>query len=91
MLDCGEDWLTRLTTLKPDAIVVTHPHPDHVCGLKRGSPCPVYAIEAAWEKMAGFPIEPAHRHTLRIRRPARIASMIFEPFSVVHSVQAPAV
>jgi phosphoribosyl 1,2-cyclic phosphodiesterase len=91
MLDCGEDWLARLPKLKPDAIVVTHPHPDHVFGLKRGSPCPVYAIEAAWEKMAGLPIEPAHRRTLRLRRPARIGDLMFEPFSVVHSVQAPAV
>lgn len=91
MLDCGEDWLGQISTLKPDAIVITHPHPDHVFGLKQGALCPVYAIEAAWEKMASLPIRPEYRRALHIRRPARIGGMLFEPFSVVHSVNAPAV
>ena len=29
MIDCGEDWSGRLGTVKPNAIVVTHAHPDH--------------------------------------------------------------
>ena len=38
MIDCGKNWLRRLRHLNPDAIVVTHAHPDHAFGLKSGSP-----------------------------------------------------
>jgi phosphoribosyl 1,2-cyclic phosphodiesterase len=71
--------------------VIAHPHPDHVLGLKQGAPCPVYAIEAAWEKTASLPIQPEYSRALHIRTPARIGDMQFEPFWVVHSVNAPAV
>lgn len=91
MIDCGESWLGRLDELNPDAVVITHPHPDHAFGLKKGSPCPVYAIAEAWEKIEGFPIEKRQRRELRPRKRAHIAGIRFEPFSVVHSVRAPAV
>jgi glyoxylase-like metal-dependent hydrolase (beta-lactamase superfamily II) len=29
MIDCGLDWLRKLRRLRPDAIVLTHAHPDH--------------------------------------------------------------
>jgi ribonuclease BN (tRNA processing enzyme) len=45
MIDCGEDWLKKVRRLAPDAIIITHPHPDHAFGLKGGTPCPVYAIQ----------------------------------------------
>jgi glyoxylase-like metal-dependent hydrolase (beta-lactamase superfamily II) len=41
VIDAGTDWLGRLERLSPDAVVVTHAHPDHVAALKRGSRCPV--------------------------------------------------
>jgi phosphoribosyl 1,2-cyclic phosphodiesterase len=41
MIDCGEDWLRRLGAIAPDAVVLTHGHPDHASGLREGSPCPV--------------------------------------------------
>ena len=40
MIDCGLDWLRRVRRLRPDAIVLTHAHPDHAWGLKDGAPCP---------------------------------------------------
>ena len=43
IIDCGEDWLGRVSGWKADAIVVTHAHPDHAFGLKEGAPCPVFA------------------------------------------------
>jgi phosphoribosyl 1,2-cyclic phosphodiesterase len=91
MIDCGEDWLGKLKAVAPDAIVITHPHPDHAFGLTRGTPCPVYATQEAWEKMRNFPVEQINRRVLAIRRVEKIAGIRFEPFSVVHSIRAPAV
>jgi ribonuclease BN (tRNA processing enzyme) len=41
MVDCGADWLRQLDRMGPDAIVLTHAHPDHVDGLRKGARCPV--------------------------------------------------
>jgi len=54
MIDCGEDWLGKVIEVNPDAIVVTHAHPDHADGLRNGAPCPVYATSESWEVMDGF-------------------------------------
>jgi phosphoribosyl 1,2-cyclic phosphodiesterase len=91
MIDCGETWLGRLGDLRPDAVLITHPHPDHAFGLKEGSPCPVYAITEAWKKIERFPMEKKQQRVLRPRKHARIAGIGFEPFPVVHSTRAPAV
>lgn len=89
MVDCGEDWLGRLERLRPPAIVVTHAHPDHAGGLKRGAPCPVYATELAWRELERYPIE--ERRTIEPRRPVAIRGLTFEAFPVEHSTRAPAV
>jgi phosphoribosyl 1,2-cyclic phosphodiesterase len=91
MIDCGETWLGRLDDLRPEAIVVTHAHPDHAFGLKDGSQCPVYATRSAWRALRRFPIPPDRRHTLRLRDSVVIGRIVFEAFSVVHSIRAPAV
>ena len=52
MIDCGTDWLREVHRLAPDAIVLTHAHPDHVDGLRNGSPCPVYAPPTVWPDCA---------------------------------------
>jgi phosphoribosyl 1,2-cyclic phosphodiesterase len=89
MIDCGTDWLREVHRLAPDAIVLTHAHPDHVDGLRNGSPCPVYAPAAVWEALASWPIE--ERHRLAPRAPADIRGIRFEAFSLEHSVIAQAV
>ena len=91
IIDCGEDWAERIARLRPRAILVTHAHPDHVGGLRAGSPCPVYATAAAWRGMARFAIARRDRRTIVPRKPRRIAGIAFEAFPVVHSVRAPAV
>jgi glyoxylase-like metal-dependent hydrolase (beta-lactamase superfamily II) len=40
MIDCGKDCSNRVRSLGPDAIVLTHAHPDHAGGLKSAVPCP---------------------------------------------------
>lgn len=89
MIDCGADWRDRLAALAPDAVIVTHAHPDHAFGLDRGAPCPVYATRESWTALADFPIE--DRHTLSPRRRRRICGLSVQPFPVIHSLRAPAV
>ena len=89
MIDCGADWLHDVHRVAPDAIVLTHAHPDHLDGLRDGAPCPVYAPAAVWQVIRRWPI--AERHRLRLRRPIVIDGIRFEPYPLEHSVIAPAV
>lgn len=89
MIDAGEDWRGLLDEIGPDAIVVTHAHPDHAFGLKGGAPCTVWAPEAAWEEMDRYPI--GDERTLALREPTEICGITFEAFPVEHSSRAPAV
>ena len=88
MVDCGLDWLGRVAEIAPDAIAITHAHPDHAWGLKEGAPCPVYATEDAWRALDDYPLD---RHTLLPRRPESVAGVTIEAFTVDHSLLAPAV
>ncbi|MGH8024380.1 MAG: MBL fold metallo-hydrolase [Limisphaerales bacterium] len=89
MLDCGLDWLGKFEKFKPDAIVLTHAHPDQAWGLKNGAPCPVYAPERAWRSLENC--GSLERITLDLRAPRRIFGVTFEPFAVEHSPRCPAV
>lgn len=89
MIDCGLDWLGKLKRVNPDAIVLTHAHPDHAWGLKRGAPCPVYATEKTWRELQHYPIK--DRHVIKERAPVRICGITFEAFPVEHSILSPAV
>lgn len=70
MIDCGEDWRKRVRKIMPDAIVITHGHPDHAWGLSEGSPAPVYASEETWRLIDAYLIE--ERHAIRPRKPQKI-------------------
>jgi phosphoribosyl 1,2-cyclic phosphodiesterase len=89
MIDCGADWLDKVGRLSPDAIVVTHSHPDHVGGLTRGSPSPVYASMQSWQVMDRYGIR--DRYVLHPRQATVICGITFEAFPVEHSLRAPAV
>src|SRR5262245_54622827 len=89
MVDCGLDWLGRIKRIRPRAIVLTHAHPDHAFGLKRGAPCPVYATAESWSSLARFPI--AERRTIEPGHSQLIEGIRFQAFTVEHSLRAPAV
>jgi len=90
MIDCGEDWLEKMSQLAPHAIFVTHGHPDHAWGLKNGAPCPVYATRETLENnMKNFKVQ--DRVVIAPRVPVKVHAITFEAFSVVHSTRAPAV
>jgi phosphoribosyl 1,2-cyclic phosphodiesterase len=89
MVDAGEDWRGTLDAIRPDAIVLTHAHPDHAFGLADGAPCPVWATASAWDSLAAYPIEA--RRVIEPRRPAVVEGITFEAFEVEHSITSPAV
>ncbi len=89
MVDCGADWQGGMARLRPEAIVLTHAHPDHAFGLAKGAPCPVHATRETWQSIARFPV--ADKRTIEARRPKRILGVTFEAFPVEHSILCPAV
>ncbi len=88
-IDCGTDWRQELNRLNPQALVITHGHPDHVGGLQDGAPCPVWATDETWEVIGDWDIR--DRHVVEPREPFRVRGIRFEAFPVVHSTRAPAV
>src|ERR1051326_6341099 len=88
MIDCGNDWLGRVARIHPDAILLTHAHPDHAGGLKRGSPCPVFATAETWRIVKSYPI--AEPRVILPHRKIAIGGLEFEAFPVEHSLRAPA-
>lgn len=89
MVDCGEDWRGKIDSIGPDAIVLTHAHPDHAWGLKDGAPCPVYATTETWSDIDTYPIE--EKIVVDPRTPFDVRDIGFEAFPVDHSTRAPAV
>ncbi len=69
--------------------MLTHAHPDHAWGLKRGAPCRIYATEQTWRILERFPVP--DRITIEPRRAFPIHGILLEAFPVEHSLRAPAV
>ncbi len=89
MIDCGADWLGRLSAIAPSAIVLTHAHPDHVAGLEEGAPCPIYATKETLDLLSRFPLH--ERRRVLIQKSITIDGVSFKAFAVGHSICAPAV
>jgi ribonuclease BN (tRNA processing enzyme) len=89
MIDCGEDWLGKLSHLQLNAIVITHAHPDHAWGLKGGASCPVFAPQEVWDRLDNYPIQEPRK--IKHRQPIEIEGILVEAFPVDHSTLAPAV
>ncbi len=91
MIDCGVDWLTKVWRIKPDAIVLTHAHPDHAYGLMHGSRCPVYAPRRCWHRMKNYLIADDMRHVIRLNKKFTVYGITFVALANKHSLLAPAV
>ncbi|MBD3426419.1 MAG: MBL fold metallo-hydrolase [Candidatus Omnitrophica bacterium] len=91
LVDCGEDWLGRVEELSPDAIVLTHAHPDHAWGLKRCAPCPVHATAETWEEIKDFDVAENNRRKISPGRKKTIGRLSVKAFTVEHSTRCPAV
>ncbi len=89
MIDCGIDWTQKVWKINPDAIVITHAHPDHAFGLQYGSPCPVYGSKDSLALMKNYPLQ--KRHLMQPYKKVMIQGIKFETYPVVHSLRAPAV
>lgn len=89
MIDCGTDWLDRVNSIAPTAIVLTHAHPDHAAGLAKGAPCPVYATKETLDLIGRYPIDDCRE--VPLRRTTAISGLKFKAFPVEHSLRAPAV
>lgn len=87
MVDCGESFLKKVKAILPDYIVLTHAHPDHAFGLKKGAPCPVFATKETWDSL-DFPVK---KKLMPIRKKIKIGPFVFEAFPVIHSIKCPAV
>lgn len=92
MVDCGSTWRGKIDTVNPDAIVLTHFHPDHAGGLIDGVPCRVYAVLETWDRVKDQ--EGIIHIDKRILKPDRVETIRgigFAAFPVRHSIRAPAV
>lgn len=87
LCDFGENHEGSLGSIRPDAVVVSHAHPDHAWGLRERSAMPVYASAATHVILRDLPIgKPISMAPGRRRRvgPFRITL-----FPVAHSVRCP--
>jgi len=89
LCDFGENRKGLLKKIRPDAIFVSHAHPDHSWGLQEGTRTPVYASAITHELTAGMPV--TERTVLEPGRRVRVGPFRITAFPVVHSVRCPGV
>jgi len=89
LCDFGQTNRGRLADIAPDAIFLSHAHPDHALGLADGTDAPVYASDDTIRILANMPVRswrplaPGRFHSVG---PFRLAA-----YPVVHSIRCPCV
>lgn len=89
LCDFGQNREGMLAKIAPDAILVSHAHPDHSWGLKEGTDLPVYASAVTHEILKDLPI--SRREVLEPRRAAKVGPLRVTTYPVVHSVRCPCI
>jgi ribonuclease BN (tRNA processing enzyme) len=89
LCDFGENRKGRLGAIGPDAIFVSHGHPDHAWGLAEGAKVPVLASESTHALLSEYPL--ARRVRLEPGRAEAVGPFRLTAFAVVHSIRCPCV
>lgn len=89
LCDFGENRKGSLAKVRPDAIFVSHAHPDHAWGLWEGTDLPVYASAATHDLLRELPL--LNRVVLAPREPVAIGPFRLAAQPVIHSVRCPCV
>src|SRR5215471_2611197 len=89
LCDFGQNRKGRLKRIRPDAIFVSHAHPDHAWGLEEGTSLPVYASAITHEITKDLNL--GGRVVLAPEHPAAVGPFRLTAFPVVHSVRCPCV
>jgi len=87
LCDFGENHAGTLRELRPDAVVVSHAHPDHAWGLREGTALPVFASATTHGIVKDLPI--GKRIALVPERRRRVGPFRVTLFPVAHSVRCP--
>ena len=89
LCDFGANRKGLLKSIRPDAVFVSHAHPDHAWGLEEGTKAPVHASAITHEITKDLPI--ARRVTLEPGKAVSLGPLRITAFPVVHSVRCPCV
>jgi ribonuclease BN (tRNA processing enzyme) len=89
LCDFGQNRKGMLEKIAPDAVFVSHAHPDHAWGLEEGTKLPVYASRVTHEITKDLPIET--RFVLEAGRAEAVGPFQLTAYPVVHSVRCPCV
>ena len=89
LCDFGDNRKGMLEKIRPDAIFVSHAHPDHSWGLWEGTSLPVHASAVTHELLKELPL--LDRVTLAPGEPVAIGPFRLTPHPVIHSIRCPCV
>ncbi|MGH9392105.1 MAG: MBL fold metallo-hydrolase [Vicinamibacteria bacterium] len=89
LCDFGQNRKGMLGKIRPDAIFVSHAHPDHSWGLEEGTDVAVLASAITHELLGKLPI--GNRVVLEPRRRVRVGPFGLTAHPVVHSVRCPCI
>ncbi|MEX0879370.1 MAG: MBL fold metallo-hydrolase [Thermoanaerobaculia bacterium] len=89
LCDFGENRKGMLRKIRPDAVFVSHAHPDHGWGLWEGTDVPVHASAITHELLKELPL--LNRVVLAAEEPVSIGPFRLTPYPAIHSVRCPCV